>query len=132
MAYQSPLASALNYGVVKIGVGIDVTDGVISVSEGTINTTLVQDANSPYAVTATDNYIGVVGTIPTITIDLPTGAAGRELVVKSEFGNTSDIQLTPQSGEFVEGNGAGYVIEVVPGINPSVTLIFRDTNWNVI
>lgn len=132
MAYQSPVTSTLNYGVVKIGTGIDVTDGVISVSEGVINTVLVEDADTPYSVTATDYYIGVVGTVATITINLPVGTDGRELIIKSEFGNVSDIQVTPQGGEFVEGNGAGYLIEVIPNLNPSITLVFRDTNWNVV
>lgn len=132
MAYQSPVTSTLNYGVVKIGTGIDVTDGVISVSEGVINTVLVEDADTPYSVTATDYYIGVVGTVATITINLPVGTDGRELIIKSEFGNVSDIQVTPQGGEFVDGNGAGYLIEVIPNLNPSITLVFRDTNWNVV
>jgi hypothetical protein len=93
---------------------------------------LVEDADTPYSVTATDYYIGVVGTVATITINLPVGTDGRELIIKSEFGNVSDIQVTPQGGEFVEGNGAGYLIEVIPNLNPSITLVFRDTNWNVV
>ena len=132
MAYQSPITSTLNYGVVKVGAGIDVTDGVISVSEGIINTVLVEDADTPYLVTATDYYIGVIGTVATITIDLPVGVDGRELVIKSEFGNVSDIQVTPQSGEFVDGAGAGYLITVVPGLNPSITLVFRNDTWNIV
>jgi hypothetical protein len=132
MAYQSPITSTLNYGVVKVGAGIDVTDGVISVSEGVINTVLVEDADTPYLVTATDYYIGVIGTVATITIDLPVGVDGRELVIKSEFGNVSDIQVTPQGGEFVDGNGAGYLITVVPDLNPSITLVFRNDTWNIV
>lgn len=132
MAYQSPLASGLNYGVVKIGAGIDVTNGVISVSEGVINTVLVEDADSPYSIVSTDYYIGVIGTLSTITINLPVGVDGREIVIKSEFGNVSNIQVTPQAGEFVDGAGAGYLVSVVPGLNPSITLVFRDTTWNVV
>lgn len=133
MAYNTPLTSTTNYGVVKVGAGIDVTNGVISVSEGVFNTVLVDDTSGqPYTVSSTDYYIGVVGTVNTITIDLPTGTDGRELVIKSEFGNVSDISLVPQSGEYVDGTGAGLTVTVLSGLNPSVTLVFRDTNWNVV
>lgn len=133
MAYNTPVTSTTNYGVVKVGAGIDVTDGVISISEGVINTVLVNDVNGqPYNVSSTDYYIGVVGTVGTITINLPVGTQGRELIIKSEFDNISDIQITPQSGEYVEGVGAGLLIDVIFGLNPSVTLVFRDTNWNIV
>jgi len=133
MAYQSPAASTTGYGVVKVGTGIDVTDGVISVvPNGFVNTVLVEDGDSPYEVTDTDYYVGVLGTIPTISIDLPTGVDGRELVVKQEFSNTSAISVTPVSGEFVEGAGAGYTIPYLVGALSSITLIFRGDNWNVV
>lgn len=133
MAYQSPIASTSLYGVVKVGTGIDVTNGVISVvPNGFVNTVLVEDADSPYSVTADDFYVGVLGTIPTITIDLPVGVDGRELVIKQEFSNLSAVQITPAGGEFIEGSGAGYLIPYLVGNLASVTLIFRGDNWNVV
>ena len=133
MSYQSPVSSTTQYGVVKIGTGIDVTNGVISVTpNGFVNTVLVEDADTPYAVSATDYYIGVLGTIPTITIDLPIGVDGRELVIKQEQGNLSAVQITPQPAEFVDGAGAGYLIPFLVGNLASITLIFRDDNWNVV
>ena len=133
MAYQSPIASDTSYGVVKVGTGIDVTDGVISViPNGQVNTVLVEDADSPYAVSTTDFYIGVLGTTPSISIDLPVGVDGREVVVKQEFSNLSAVAITPASGEFVDGIGAGYTIPYLVGALSSITLIFRDDNWNIV
>lgn len=133
MSYQSPISSTTNYGVVKIGTGIDVTDGIISVTpNGFVNTVLVEDADSPYSVSTTDYYIGVLGTVPTITVDLPTGIDGRILVIKQEEGNLSAVQITPQSGEFVDGAGAGYLIPFLPANLASITLIFRMDNWNIV
>ena len=133
MSYQTPLGSATSYGVLKVGSGINVTNGVISVPpNGQINTVLVQDADSPYLVTATDEYIGVVGTIANIGIDLPTATTGRELVIKAEFGNVSNLRLFPQAGDYIEGSGSTYQVDVFAGLYPSVTLVARDGNWNIV
>lgn len=129
MAYNSPISSTTQYGVVKVGAGIDVTNGVISVSEGVVSTVLVNNAASPYAVTATDYYIGVVGTGAAITIDLPVGVDGRTLIIKSEAGQLSDINIVPNGTEDIE-NAAGY--QILAASDGSVTLVFRGTNWNVV
>jgi hypothetical protein len=130
MAYNSPVASTTRYGVVEIGTGINVTNGVISVPpNGQVNTTVVEDADSPYAVTSTDYYIGVNGAGAGVTINLPVGVDGRELVIKSEAGQTSDITVNPNGAETVE-NAASY--SILAATDGSVTLIFRDTNWNAV
>ena len=129
MAYNSPISSTTQYGVVKVGTGIDVTNGVISVSEGVISTVLVNNAASPYSVTATDYYIGVVGTGAAITIDLPVGTDGRTLVIKCEAGQTSDVTIVPNGTEDIE-NTTGY--QILAATDGSVTIVFRGTNWNVV
>lgn len=129
MAYNSPISSTTQYGVVKIGAGIDVTDGVISVSEGVISTVLVNNAASPYSVTSTDYYIGVVGTGATITIDLPAGADGRTLIIKAEGGQASDIDIVPDGTETIDNHSLYTILAETDG---SVTLIFRGTNWNLV
>jgi hypothetical protein len=129
MAYNSPISSTTQYGVVKVGTGIDVTNGVISVSEGVISTVLVNNAASPYSVTATDYYIGVKGTGVAITIDLPVGANGRTLIIKSEAGQLSNVNIVPNGLETVE-NAATY--QILAASDGSVTLVFRGTNWNVV
>ena len=130
MAYNSPVATTTRYGVVEIGTGITVTNGVISVPpNGQVNTTVVEDADSPYAVVATDYYIGVNGAGAGVTINLPVGVDGRELVIKSEAGQTSDVTITPNGAETVE-NAATY--SILAATDGSVTLVFRDTNWNAV
>jgi len=99
---------------------------------GLVPTVLVEQPDTPYTVLASDYYIGVVGTGDLITILLPTGVDGRELIIKAEFGDLSSIQITPQSGQYVEGAGAGLLLTVVAPATPSVTLIFRADNWNVV
>ena len=129
MAYNSPVSSTTQYGVVKIGAGIDVTDGVISVSEGVISTGLVNNAASPYSVTTTDYYIGVVGTGAAITIDLPAGTDGRTLIVKAEGGQLSDVDIVPNGAETIDNDTLYTILAETDG---SVTLIFRGTNWNLV
>lgn len=130
MAYNTPLTSTTKYGVVKVGSGISVTNGVISVQPNTqVNTVVVTDADSPYAVTADDYYIGCTGAGAGITIDLPAATDGRMLVIKSEAGQTSNVTIVPDGTDTIE-NGASYTI--VAATDGSTTLVFRDTNWNVV
>jgi hypothetical protein len=134
MAFNSPLASTANYGVVKVGSGVNVTDGVISViGNGIVNTHVVDNAASPYTLDsagATPNYyLGVVGTGAAIVINLTAGVEGRVVVIKSEAGQTSDITINPNGAETIE-NSASWIIKA--NTDGSVTLIFSGTNWNVV
>lgn len=130
MAYNSPLASTTSYGVVKVGTGINVTNGVISVTpNGQINTVRVTDAQSPYSVTTDDYYIGVAGQGGGVTINLPAGQDGRVLIVKSEAGQPSNITINPNGAETIENTTSYSVLAATDG---SVTLVFRGTNWNVV
>jgi hypothetical protein len=134
MAYNSPLASSSNYGVVEIGSGINVTNGVISVTgNGTVNTKLVNNAASPYTLdssgTLPNYYLGVVGTGAAISIILTVGTEGRVIVIKSEAGQTSDITITANVADTIE-NAASY--SILAASEASVTLIYSGTNWNVV
>lgn len=134
MAFNSPVASTTSYGVVKVGSGVNVTNGVISVvGNGIVNTQVVNNANSPYTLDsagATPNYyLGVVGTGAAITINLTAGTEGRVIVIKSEAGQTSDITIVPNGAETIE-NVASYPI--LAATDGSITLIFSGTNWNVV
>lgn len=134
MAFNSPLSSTTSYGVVKVGSGVNVTNGVISVvGNGTVNTKLVNNAASPYTLDssgATPNYyLGVVGTGAAISILLTAGTEGRVVVIKSEAGQTSDITVTPNGAETIE-NAATYTI--LAATDGAVTLVFSGTNWNVV
>ena len=180
MAYNSPISSKTNFGVVEVGTNIDVVAGVVNIPQSvattanptfatltstgaitdtgnrvittltagtnititgtapslTINssatpavaTVLIDETDSPYAALATDYYIGVNGTTA-VTIDLPAGTDGDTYVIKSETGNASDITISPNGIETIEGLGSFTILAVTIG---SVTLIFRGTNWNAV
>ena len=134
MAFNSPLSSTTSYGVVKVGSGIDVTNGVISVvGNNIVNTHAINDAASPYTLDsagATPNYyIGVDGAGAGVTINLTAGIEGRIVVIKSEAGQTSDITINPNGAETIE-NGASWTIR--SNTDGSVTLLFSGTNWNIV
>lgn len=136
MSYQTPLTSTTSYGVVKVGSGIDVANGVISVSPYTVPTTVVLGASPTYAILTTDYYVGVIASgVATVTLPL-TPADGTEFVIKAEFGNTANVQVNPSVGDFIEGSAAGYLIDIgtSPYSFPSVTVIYRvgNNNWNVV
>ena len=134
MAFNSPLASTTGYGVVKVGSGVDVTNGVISVvGNNIVNTHAINDAASPYTLdsagTTPNYYLGVVGAGAGVTINLTAGIEGRIVVIKSEAGQTSDITITPNGAETIE-NGASWTIRA--NTDGSVTLLFSGTNWNIV
>jgi hypothetical protein len=134
MSYNSPLASATGYGVVKVGTNIQVVNGVISVvGNDTVNVHTIVDADSPYTLdsagTTPNYYLGVDGAGAGVTINLTAGVNGRVVVIKSEAGQTSDIVINPNGAETIE-NAASYTI--LAATDGSVTLIFNGTNWNVV
>lgn len=134
MAFNSPLSSTTNYGVVKVGSGVNVTNGVISVvGNDIVNTHAINDAASPYTLDsagATPNYyLGVIGAGGGVQIDLTAGTEGRVVIVKSEAGQTSDIVIVPNGAETIE-NTIG--ITIFAATDGSVTLVFSGTNWNVV
>lgn len=135
MSFQTPLTSTTNYGVVKVGSGISVTAGVISVAQGVVATTVVTGASPAYAIVDANEYIGVIAS-GVATLTLPVGTDGKEFVIKAEFGNTANVQLNTQAGEFIEGSAGGYLLDIgtVPYSYPSVTVVYRlgNNNWNVV
>lgn len=134
MAFNSPLATTTNYGVVEVGSGINVTNGVISVvGNGVVNTHLVNNAASPYTLdtagTTPNYYLGVVGTGAAISILLTAGTEGRVVVIKTEAGQTSDVTITAANPDTIENTATWPLPATAEG---SVTLIFRVDNWNVV
>ena len=181
MAYNTPLASKTNFGVVEVGTNIDVVAGVIDLpqsvattanptfatvtSTGAVTdtgnrviTTLTAGTNITITGTApsltinatgtpnvatrlvavsgpvlnTDYYVGVIAAVP-VTLTLPAGTAGKEFVIKSEFGNLGNVTIVGNAvADTVEGlvTPAGFVLAAAA--NASATLIFRGTNWNVV
>jgi hypothetical protein len=71
MSYKSPLASTTDYGIVKVGTGISVTDGVISASTGLLN--------YGFVTSSTDQLNPVAGDINIVTFDSISPANGITL-----------------------------------------------------
>jgi len=113
-----PIASKTQYGIVEIGDGIDVANGVISISTGVGWETVVTDQdytiqNNPTAVIAKD---GINVTLPT------TDSVGYRAVVKN---STSDQDVN------IIGNIDG---NVNPSLGPreAVSLVFDGSIWNIV
>ncbi|CAB5221753.1 hypothetical protein UFOVP242_57 [uncultured Caudovirales phage] len=101
---------------------------VVANSTGTVvptlrATTLVTSAT--YSVTASDWYIGVNYAGP-VTITLPTGAVGQELVIKDESGACATYPIT-LSGT-VDNDAGGAVLQINNG---GLHLLYR-SGWRII
>lgn len=148
MAYLAQPTSLTEYGVVRIGNNINVTDGIVSVPQlvaGTgvaIETTTdtitisssgadiisVYGTTTNYTATEEDEYIGV-SSVNAITISLPLGVSGRVYTIKDEYGQGSGkITIQPKTGETIDGK-VSYVISVP---YQSISVVFRAGSWRII
>lgn len=105
MSYKTPLSSTTDYGIVKVGTGISVTDGVISGSTGLLNygfftSTLTQ--TNPVASTANiatfngtgpANGVSVVGGNAITVVNPGTYTKTFTVNVSKTSGGTSEISI---------------------------------------
>lgn len=150
MSYLSQPTSKTEYGLVKVGDFINVTqDGVISSPEVTagpgINVVYTTDhitisaqgadlihvygTSINYTATADDEYIGV-NSANAVTITLPSVVSeGRVYIIKDEFGQGSGkITIQPSVGTLIDKK-INYVISIP---NQSVQIVYRVGNWWII
>lgn len=148
MSYLAQATSKLDYGVVRVGNNIVVSDGIVSVANIaagpgitvsyqpeliTVSATgadfiNVYGTTTNYTATIDDEYIGVYSA-SAVTITLPNGIAGRVYTIKDEYGQGSGkITISPQLGEQIDGK-ATYVIGVP---YQAVSLVFRAGSWRII
>lgn len=105
MSYKTPLASTTKFGIVKVGAGISVTDGVISGSTGLLNygfftSTATQTnpvANAinliTYNATGPANGISVVGGNALTVVNAGTYTKMFTLEVSKTAGGTSAVSI---------------------------------------
>jgi hypothetical protein len=146
MSYLAQPTSKTDYGVVKVGDNINVSeDGIIrspSIVAGvgvTVITTTdtitissvgadliaVTGTTVSYTASINDEYIGV-STTSAVTITLPTGLDGRVYTIKDEWGQGSGkITIQPQVGSQVDKK-PNYIISIP---NQSVSVVYRAGNW---
>ncbi len=113
-----PLASKTQYGIVKIGDGIDVGNGVISVTTGEGWETVVTSTNYTIA----HNPTAVIAKAA-VEITLPdTDLVGYRAVIKN---STADQEVTIIGN--IDDN-----IDPTLAAREAVTLIFDGTYWNIV
>lgn len=150
MSYLAQPTSKTEYGVVRVGNFIDVTeDGIISspeLIEGpgiTIDYTTgfitisatgadlinVYGTTTSYTLTADDEYVGV-SSASNVTMTLPsTAAEGRVYIIKDEYGQGSGkITIQPPVGTLIDKK-TNYVISIP---NQSVQIVYRAGGWWII
>jgi len=148
MSYLSQPTSNTEYGVVKIGNNIGVsndgiiflnfvagpgvfianTPGEITISANGADLIAVYGTTTNYTATANDEYIGV-NSASAVTISLPLGTPGRVYTIKDEYGQGSGkITIQPTSPEQIDGK-VNYVISVP---YQSVSAVFRAGQWRII
>lgn len=106
MSYKSPLTSTANYGVVKVGAGISVTDGVISssVTPGLLNYGFFTDGTQTNPVANAINIVTFTNTGPTNGVSVVGGTqitvdnAGVytklfTIIVAKTSGGTSSVSI---------------------------------------
>ena len=105
MAYKEPLASLTDYGIVKVGTGISVTDGVISGSTGLLNYGFFTDSTTQtnpvanaintatFNVTGPANGVSVVGGTAITVVNAGTYTALFTTIIDKTAGGTSTISI---------------------------------------
>ena len=109
MSYKVPLASTTDFGSVKVGAGISVTDGVISGSTGLLNYGFFSDGTQTNPVASTANLatfsiigpangISVVGGTALTVVNAGVYTASYTLNVNKTSGGTSGISIWLRQG----------------------------------
>lgn len=105
MSYKTPLASTTNFGIVKVGAGISVTDGVISGSTGLLNYGFFTDSTTQtnpvasavnlatFNTTGPANGVSVVGGTAITVVNAGTYTKLFTLIAAKTSGGTSVISV---------------------------------------
>lgn len=149
MSYLAQPTSKEEYGLVRIGQNINVTeDGIISspsviagpgitvissgdyitVSANAADLISVTSTTVTYTATATDEYIGV-NSKQDVTIRLPTGVDGRIYTIKDEYGRGGG-KITIQPGDDESIDKKKSFVMTIP--HQSISVVFRAGNWWIV
>lgn len=104
MSYKTPLASTTDYGIVKVGAGLSVTDGVVSGSTGLLNYGFFTDGTQTNPVanavnlvtfnnTGPSNGVSVVGGTQLTVVNAGTYTKLFTLLVGKTAGGTSTVSF---------------------------------------
>ena len=95
-----------------------------------VTITAITDANSPYTVLATDTHIAVDNGGNAVTVNLPTGTAGRMVTIFDTTGTANVGTITINRASTNTINGA--TSTTLTTAHQSVTLLFNSGNWTKI
>lgn len=73
MSYSTPLASTTNFGLVKIGTGLSVTDGLVTATAGLLNYGFFTDGTQPNPIASATNIATFTNSGPTNGISVVGG-----------------------------------------------------------
>ena len=104
MSYKNPIASATDYGIIKVGTGLSVTDGTVSASTGLLNYGFFTNGTQTNPVANQVNLLQLGNTGPTNGVSIVGGSqitvvnAGTytkmfTIIVNKTSGGTSDISI---------------------------------------
>ena len=116
MSYKGPLATDTTYGLVQVGTGITVTDGVISGSTGLLNYGFFSNGTqtnpvasavnlATFSITGPANGISIVGGTALTVVNAGVYTATYTLNVNKTSGGTSPISIwLRQNGVDIPGS----------------------------
>lgn len=104
MSYKAPLASNTEYGIVKAGTGVNITDGTLSASTGLLNYGFFSDGTQPnpvasqvnlatFSITGPANGVSVVGGNAITVVNPGTYTALFTSLVAKTSGGTSSVSI---------------------------------------
>lgn len=138
MAYKSPLATTADYGIVRVGTGLSVTDGIISGSTGLLNYGFFTDSTTQpnpvanavnlatFNVTGPANGVSVVGGTAITVANAGTYTKLFTVILAKTSGGTTDISLWLRLNG-VDVVGSRQDIELVN----TLALIFTSGNFTL-
>lgn len=105
MSYKAPLATTTDFGIMKVGAGLSVTQGTVSAGTGLLNYGFFTDSTNQtnpvanavnlatFSVTGPTNGISVVGGTAITVVNAGTYTKLFTVIVSKTSGGTSDISI---------------------------------------
>ena len=138
MAYKEPVASLTEYGIVKVGAGLSVTDGTISATLGLLNYGFFTDSTTQtnpvanavniatFNVTGPANGISVVGGTAITVVNAGTYTKMFTTIIDKTAGGTSTISIWLRlNGVDVVGSGQDL------SLTNTLPLVFTSGNFTL-
>jgi len=97
MSYKSPLASTTNFGIMKVGTGLSVTDGTVNASTGLLNYGFFTDGTQTNPVASTVNLVTFSVTGPANGVSI-VGGTQLTVVNAGTYNTVFTMNINKTSG----------------------------------